>query len=60
MVFQLKDLLFDFIILGSHLSASIVKGLILLKADGSRIGKWLIELSDMMGVINLIELHEIA
>ncbi len=56
----MKDLLFDFIILGSHLSASIVKGLILLKADGSRIGKWLIELSDMMGVINLIELQEIA
>jgi hypothetical protein len=60
MVFELKNLLFNFMVFGSHLSASIAKDLILLRGDRSRIRKWLIELSNMMGVINLMELQEIA
>ena len=60
MVLELKDLLLDFMVFGNDLFASVIKGRVLLRGDGSGFGKLLIELNDMLSIINLIELEEIA
>jgi hypothetical protein len=38
----------------------VIKGRVLLRGDGSGFGNLLIELNDMLSMINLIELEEIA